>query len=118
MLFGLYIDELETYLIAINEDSLCLFNTMVAIPLYSNNVVILSNFGASLQRLLNKPCELCTSYGLEVHISIIKNHNFWLQQKELKPKAFYLDKGLIEITHKYLGIYFYSHGYFEPSSSW
>jgi hypothetical protein len=104
-LFGLYIDKLERYLDAINGDSLCLFNTMVAIPLYGNNVVILSNFRASLRRLLNELYGLCTSSSLEVHSLVIKNHDFWLQHKEIKPKAFYLDKGLIEITHKYLGIH-------------
>ena len=32
-LFGLYIDQLETYLDEINKDFPCLFNTVVAIPL-------------------------------------------------------------------------------------
>jgi hypothetical protein len=99
------IHKLERYLDAINGDSLCLFNTTVAIPLYGNNVVILSNFRASLRRLLNELYGLCTSSSLEVHSSIIKNHDFWLQHKEIKPKAFCLDKGLIEITHKYIGIH-------------
>ena len=39
-------------------------------------------------------------------------------KRELNQEAFYLDKDPFEITHeyKYLGIDFYSHGYFEPSS--
>ena len=37
-LFGLYIDELETYLHEIEEGCPCLFNTVVAILLYAKNV--------------------------------------------------------------------------------
>ena len=51
-LFNLYIDELETYLDEISGDSLCLFNLVVAIILYVDDVVLLSRLGASLQRLL------------------------------------------------------------------
>ena len=40
-LFGVYIDELETYLDKINGDSPCLFDTMVATLLYVNDVVML-----------------------------------------------------------------------------
>jgi hypothetical protein len=49
MLFGLYIDELETYLDEINGDSPCLFNTMVAMFLYVDNVVLLSRLDVGLQ---------------------------------------------------------------------
>ena len=43
---------------------------------------------------------------------------FGRNKRKLNQEAFYLDKDQIEITHeyKYLGIDFYSHGYFEPSS--
>ena len=39
-------------------------------------------------------------------------------KRKSNQEAFYLDKDQIEITHeyKYIGIEFYSHGYFEPSS--
>ena len=36
-LFGMYTDELEIYLDKINEDSSCLFNTMIAILLYNDD---------------------------------------------------------------------------------
>ena len=43
---------------------------------------------------------------------------FGRNKRKLNQKAFYLDKGQIEITHEfeYLGIDIYSHRYFEPSS--
>ena len=50
-LVGLYVDELETYLEKIDGDFTCLLNTMVAILLYVDDIVLLSRFGASLQRL-------------------------------------------------------------------
>ena len=53
-LFDLYINELETYLDEINRDSPCLFNKVVAILCHVDDVVILSNSGAHLQRLMNK----------------------------------------------------------------
>jgi hypothetical protein len=59
-LFGLYVNELETYLDKIDGDSPCLFNTVVVILLYVDDVVLLSRSSASLQRLLNK--KLCDFY--------------------------------------------------------
>ena len=43
---------------------------------------------------------------------------FGCNKRRLNQKAFYLDKDQIGITHKYkfVGIDFYSHGYFEPLS--
>jgi len=43
---------------------------------------------------------------------------FGCNTKRSNQNAFYLDKDQIEITHeyKYVGIDFYSHSYFEPSS--
>ena len=49
ILFGLYIDELETYLDEISGDSPCLFNTMVAILLNVDNVVLLSKSDVDLR---------------------------------------------------------------------
>ena len=49
-LFDLYTDELETYLDEIDRDSPCLFNIIVAILFYVDNVVLLSRSSASLQR--------------------------------------------------------------------
>ena len=43
---------------------------------------------------------------------------FGRNKRKLNQEAFYLDKNPFEIPreYKYLGIDFYSHGYFEPSS--
>ena len=48
-LFGLYIDELETYFDEINEDSPWLSNIVVAILCYVDHVVLLSRLRAGLQ---------------------------------------------------------------------
>ena len=42
--FGLYIDELETYLDKINKDSPCLTNMVVAIFHYVDDIILLSKF--------------------------------------------------------------------------
>ena len=117
-LFGLYIDELETYLDEIDKDSLCLCNTMVAILLCAKDVILLIRLGACLQRLVNKPYEFYTVSSLEVNLSKTKIIIFDNNKKKLNPKAFCLDKGPIEITHeyKYVRTKFHSHGYLEPSS--
>ena len=117
-LFGLYTDELETYLDKINGDSLCLFNTMVAILLYVDDVVLLSRSCICLQQLLTSYMRFCTPSSLEVKLAKTKIMIFGRNKRKLNQEAFYLDKDQIEITHeyKYLGIDFYSHGYFEPSS--
>ena len=43
---------------------------------------------------------------------------FGHNKRKLNHEAYHLDKDQIEINHeyKYLGIEFYSHGFFEPSS--
>ena len=117
-LLCLYIDELETYLDKINGDSLCLFNIAVVILLYANNVVPLSRAGIDLGRLWNKLYEFCTSSSFKVNLAKTKTMIFDRTKRKLNQKAFYLDKDQIEITHeyKYLGIDFYLHDYFEPSS--
>ena len=46
--FGLYIDELETNLDKINKDTSCLFNIVVVILLYVDDVVLLSRSGSGL----------------------------------------------------------------------
>jgi hypothetical protein len=42
---------------------------------------------------------------------------FGLNKRKLNQEGFYVDKDQIEITlDEYLGVDYYSHGYFEPSS--
>ena len=55
---------------------------------------------------------------LKVNLSKTKIMIFDRNKRKLNQEAIYLDKDRIEINHeyKYLGIDFYSHGYFEPSS--
>ena len=85
--FGLYIDELETYLDEIDGDSPCLLNAVVAILLHVDDIVLLSRLGASLQRLLNKPYEFCTSC-LEVNLYKTKIMIFGRNKRNLNQEAF------------------------------
>lgn len=71
-LFSFYIDEHETYLDEIDGEAPCLFNTMLAILLYADDVALLSEFGPCLQRLLSKLYEYCSSSSLEVNLSKTK----------------------------------------------
>ena len=109
ILFGLYIDEVETYLDEIDGDSLCLFNIVVVNFLYvDDDVVLLSKSRAGLQELLNKLYEFSTSSSLEINLSKTKIMIFGHNKRKSNQEAFYLDKDPIEITHeyKYLGIDF------------
>ena len=111
-LVNLYIDELQTYLDEFNKDSPCLFYTVVAILLYVDVVVLLSRSSTSLQRLLNKLNEFCTSSSLEVNLAKTKIMIFGRNKRKLNQEIIYLAKDQVEITHqyKYHGIDFYSHG--------
>jgi hypothetical protein len=100
-LFGLYVNELETYLDKIEGDSPCLFNTVVVILLYVDDVVLLSRSSASLQRLLNKLCDFFTSSILEVNLAKTKIMMFGRNKRKLYQEALCLDKDQIEITHEY-----------------
>ena len=90
-------------------DSPCLFNTMVFILLYVDDVVLLSRTCACLQRLLNKLYEFCTTSSLEVNLAKTKIMKCDRNKRKLNQEALYLDKDQIEITneYKYLGIDFY-----------
>ena len=87
-----YIDELETYLDKIDGDSPCLFDTVVAILLHVDDIVMLSKSGADLQRLLNKLFEFCTSSCLDVNLSKTKIMIFGHNKRKLNQEAFYLGK--------------------------
>ena len=66
----------------IDGESPHLFNTFIAIILY----VVLSKFGAGLQRLFNKPNEFCTYSSLEVKFSRTKITIFGHNKRKLKIK--------------------------------
>ena len=85
-LFGLYIDELRTYLDEIDGNSPCLFNTSIGILLYVVDVVLLFKSGAHLQRLLNKLYEFFTFSSLDVNLSKTKIMMFG-HKKEIKARG-------------------------------
>ena len=87
-----YIHKLKTYLDEIDRDSLCLFNTMVAILLYVDDVVLLSRLGANLQRLVNKLYDFFTFSILEVNLAKTKIMIFSHNRRKINQEAFYLDK--------------------------
>ena len=120
MLFAVYINKLEKDLDDIDGNSPCLFVTVVIVILYVDNIILLSKSRTKLQRLLKELHEFCTSSRLKVNLCKTKIMNFGCNKRKLNQKAFYLDNDQIEITHKhkYVGIGFYSHGYFGPSSKW
>ena len=92
---------------------------MVVILLYVDDVVLLSKSRVELQRLLSKLHEFCIFFlALKSTYLKLKIVIFGHNKMKLNQEALYLDTDQNEITHKYkyLGIDFYSHGYFESSS--
>lgn len=75
-LFGLCIDELETYLDEIDRGSLCLFSIVVAIILYSDDVVMLLESRVGFQRILKKVCGFFISSRLGIDLSKTKIMTF------------------------------------------
>ena len=68
-LFGLHIDELGAYMDEINGDSPCLFNTMVAILFYVDDVVMKVNRYESLDGNLKKEAVVdITCWELQSHL--------------------------------------------------
>ena len=82
-LFILSMDELETYLDEINGGSLYLFNVVVAILLYADDVVMLLESRVSFQRLLNKLCGFCISSHLAINLPKTKIMIFGQNRKKL-----------------------------------
>ena len=74
---------------------MCLFNAVIAILLYLDDVVFLSKPRASLERYLNKLYEFPTSSSLDVNLSktkiVIIGHN----KIKINQEAFYLAKNHI-----------------------
>ena len=83
----------------IDEDSMCLFNTMLAIPLYGDDVVLLLKSRGGLQRCLNKVYEFCTSSSLEVNLLKIKLMIYGRNKRQLNQEAYFIDKDQIKINH-------------------
>ena len=85
----MYIDGLETYVDKVDKDSPCLI--FIVVVLYANDDVLLSKSSASLQRLLIKLYDCCTSnlYGKFSKTKII---TFGYTKWKLGHKAFYLGK--------------------------
>ena len=85
-LFSTYNDELQTYLDAINKDSLCLFDKMVANHLYDNNVVVPSKFGATLQWLWKSYMSFALLLALQFIYQSLKFINFGWNKRKLYPR--------------------------------
>ena len=100
-LSSLYIDKLEACLDEIDKDYPCLFHIVVAIFIYVEDIILLSKSRASLQRLLNKLYEFCTSSSLEVNPTTVKIMIFDRNQRKSNQEAFYPSKDQIKITHEY-----------------
>ena len=60
--------------------------------------VLLSTFGAGLDRLLNKLHEFCTSSSLEVNVYKSRIIIFSCNKRKSNQEVFYLDKDPIEMT--------------------
>lgn len=95
-LFTLYIDELETCLDKIDGDPSCLVNTVFAILLLCDNVVLLSKSWACFQKIMNKIYELCTSSSPNVNLPTTKIMIFGHNKRTLNQEAFSLSKYQIE----------------------
>ena len=65
-----------------------LFDTMVAILLFVDNINMLSKLGTCLQRLLNKLHEFCTSCSLEVNLSKTKIVIFGCNKRKSNHRHF------------------------------
>ena len=111
LLFGLYIDELETQLRADIDriDAPSLVDTLVAILLFADDIALMSYSPAGLQHQLSILAKFCADRGLNVNVSKTKVVVFEPRRTECPPFIYDHEGQTIERVEifKYLGIAFH-----------
>ena len=75
LLFSLYINDLEEYLLANGnnfidfKDEICNSYVKLLVLLYADDTIVLSNTAAGLQKALEDLCNYCTKWKLQVNSS-------------------------------------------------
>lgn len=111
LLFGLFIDDIETMLKDAQEeiDAPKLLQNLVAILLFADNIALMSYSPQGLQNQLNTLQKFCINRCLEVNVS--KTKIIVCQPKHTSCPDFTFDGQLVEqrvTTFKYLGITFHA----------
>jgi len=120
LLFSLFINDLEEYLMTRGNDALnfknerCNNYLRLLVLLYADDTTVLSNSPAGLQKALNDLRDYCKLWKLQVNTSKTKVIVF-SKRKPKKLPIFTYDNKIVEIVDefKYLGVIFKSNGYFN-----
>jgi len=119
MLFSLFLEDLENYMIMNGNNSLRLkseaCNNMMRllVLMYADDTVLLSNTQSGLQRMLNSLKNYCKQWGMKVNEAKTKILIFG--KKLQSRKDFVFDNKVLEevCSFKYLGITFSRNGKFD-----
>ena len=120
LLFSLFINDLETYLMSKGntvidfKNDMCNNYVKLLVLLYADDTIILSNSAAGLQKGLDNLGSYCTEWKLKVNSTKTKIIIFSKRKPKNLP-IFIFDNNILEIVHefKYLGVVFKSNGYFN-----
>ena len=117
ILFALFINDLEGYLISKGntcldfKDQMCNNYVKLLVLLYADDTVLLSNSANGLQQALNDLGRYCTEWKLKVNSSKTKVIIFSRRKPKIMPKLVFDNKLLENVTEfKYLGVVFKSTG--------
>lgn len=109
-LFGIFIDELESFLRAhTNADDGCLLHkVLISILLFADDVILLASIAKGLQHQLDALADFCTLRQLSVNLAKIKVMVFNTTKEVASHLHFHIQGRTIEITtsYVYLGVLF------------
>lgn len=117
-LFKIYVNDLCKYL---DDPSCCspsLKDLKLALLMYADDIVLLSETEKGLQSCINKLERFCTDSGLEINLKKSKVLIFNKAGRKSKATFYFKNEELEQVTnYKYLGVYFQCSGSFATAKS-
>ena len=115
ILFSLFLEDLELYLQGVEGDGIEIFDMIITLLLFADDIVILAKSPSELQNKLNKLKDYCELYDLKVNCEKTKIVVFRKRGKIKENEKWWYGGKSIEIVDKfnYLGTVFYYTGNFS-----
>jgi hypothetical protein len=104
LLFSLFIEDLELFLFSPNKSGLSLMDINIMLLLFADDMVVMAETAENLQESLNRVCEYCEKWGLEVNVEKTKIVVF--RKRGKVASQWYFDTELVEVvdSFNYLGV--------------
>ena len=116
LLFSVFINDLEKYLLENNSGSIEINSTPVCLLLFADDLVLLSDLSTGLQKSIQILGDYCSKWDLRINLE--KTKVIFSRRNDPSP-LYDLYKQKIEVTktYRYLGIFITSNGSLKTAHS-